>query len=116
MVPKWHDALHLPKQYCGGYVFDTLCNERDNQNPKAFADLMRAHFDAFERVVLARSIAFQMKALKSFDERPCLVSPIVWSRDIGAEIASALNFKGIHVAIGDYITTADDVVMRVTAC
>ena len=36
--PKWHRALHLPKQIADmkGLVLDTFCNERDHQIPKGF--------------------------------------------------------------------------------
>ena len=117
-TPKWHDSMHLPDQYeaDGGVVFDTLCNERDHQNAKSFAELMRGRKLAFERYVLARSIAWQMKALEEFSELPSLVGPEMWVDELGAYLASRLKSEGVHVAVGDYVVTDQQDVVEVSAC
>ena len=117
IVPKWHDALHLADQYeRDGFVFDTMCNERDHQNPKAFAEVMRGHKKAFERFVLCRSLAHQMKLLKAFSEHPCLLGPITWAADIGAHVARRLTFYGLHVAAGDFVVTEENEAVEVKLC
>ena len=116
IVPKWHDALHLAKQFLkDGTVFDTITNERDHQNCKAFGDLMKGHMPAFDRFVLARSIAFQLKRLQCFSEFGKLEGRVEWSRELGAECGSAISLNGMHVAVDEFVKWSGKVI-RVKCC
>jgi len=116
--PKWHRALHIPKQILllGGLVFDTFSNEREHQIPKGFAECYKGNLDQLEKYVLCRSLAYQREALIQFNECPCLVGACHWQEDFGAYVASRMYCNGLHVAIGDFVVTETKEVVEVRAC
>ena len=116
VTPKWHDSLHLATQFLAdGQIFDTLTNERNHQNPKAFADVMKGHLPAFDRSVLARSVAFQLKRLAVFSDMGVLRGRTQWSHAIDSEIGSAISCNGMHVAVGEFVLWNGKVI-RVQRC
>ena len=104
ITPKWHEALHLPRQFLNDkLVVDTIANERNHQNCKAFGDLMKGHMPAFEKFVISRSICFQMGKLERFSEYNQLEGQVKWSHAMGAYLGSAISFNGAHVPVKQFV-------------
>ena len=104
IVPKWHGALHLPQQFLkDNIVFDTLANEREHLNCRAIGDSMKGNMHAFELIVLTPSISFHLQRVQSFSEFGSLDGRTLWSEEFGAELGSAINFNGMHVALKEFV-------------
>ena len=116
--PKWHRALHLPRQIAKmkGLVLDTFCNERDHQIPKGFADCYRGHLHKMEEYVFCRTLAYQKEALLKFNERPGLVGECHWQEELGAHLANSLHCKGLRVSARDFVVTKTKEVVEVRVC
>ena len=115
--PKWHSGLHFDDQINrdGGIVLDTLTNERENKVPKAFGDAIQKIAD-FSRVVLARSLAHQINALKKLKEYPHLLGAPHWREEIHAWIPHSLDCGGLVIGTRDIIRNQDGEYVEILAC
>ena len=116
--PKWHKALHLPKQIdqCKGCLHDTFCNERHHQIPKGFSECYKGNLHGLEKYVLSRTLAYHRDALSKFKECPCLVGPPSWNEELGAYVANAIQCNGLQVAAGDFVISNTKEVVEVKVC
>ena len=115
--PKWHSMLHEADQIArdGGLVLDTMANERENKVPKSFGDTIQKMAD-FERIILGRSIAHQIAALKEFKEYPHLIGKVEWKEELQAWVSHSLSCNGMLVGKHDIVRNRDEEYLEILIC